>query len=139
MIKFSWKKINDKFGWNAYSVLEYFFLKQGLKIPPYLTRKVPQNVWKYALLPYEQGPCFLINPNIVLERATAPNELYLYFELASKRNYLDYVVRGVKHLPLPLVPQYQMDWVKINPLLIINNGNIYFKYEQEITDYGYKI
>ena len=139
MIKFSWKKINDKLDWNASSVLEYFFLKQGLKLPDYLSRRVPQKVWKYAMYPYEEGPCFMINPNIALERATAPNDLYWYFELASKRNYLDYVIRGVRHLPLPLVPKFQVEWVEINPMLIIDNGNVYFKYEQEITDYGYKI
>jgi len=139
MIKFSWKKINDKLGWNAFSVVEYFFLKRGMKIPAYLGRKVPQKVWKMALEPFPEGTCFIINPDIVLERATAPNELYLYLELASKRNYMDYIVRGVRHLPLPLVPTNLVDWVKINPLLIIENGNVYFKYEQEITDYGYKI
>jgi hypothetical protein len=131
MIKFSWRKINNKFGWNAYCVLEYFFLNQNLPIPPYLCRKIPYKVKKAATGKYIRGPCFLINPNEVLLNAKEPNDLYMYIELASKRNIFDYYIRGIKHLPLILVPEYLIEWVKINPMLEIKNENVYFKYEQE--------
>lgn len=131
MIKFSWKKINDKFGWNAYSVLEYFFLVRGIKIPPYLRQKVPKLVELESRKPATVGPCFILNLDGVLKGATNPNELYLYLELASKRNVFEYLVRGVKHLPLALVPEYQLEWVELNPMLKIENANVYFKYEQE--------
>jgi hypothetical protein len=131
MTKFSWKKINDIFGWNAFSVLEYFFLKQGIPVPPYLNRKIPKIVKGAADCPYIIGSCFLINLDDVLRAAEAPNELYMYIELASKRNVFDYHVRGMRHLPLALVEEYQIEWIEINPLMKIENNNIYFLYEQE--------
>lgn len=135
MIKFSWKKINDKFDWNAYSVLEYFFLNQNLKIPPYLNRKIPERVKKAATGHYESGPCFLVNPNIALQSATDPAYLYNYLELASLRSMFDYKIRGVRTLPEVLIPTYLVEWVKLNPMLEVKNGNVYFKYEQEIKQY----
>ena len=133
MIKFSWKKINNKFDWNAYSVLEYFFLVRGIKVPKYLNRKIPAIVKRAASQGLETGPCFLVNPDIVLQEATAPNELYLYLELASKRNVFDYKIRGVTYLPLVLAEEYQLPWIELNPMMKIENDNIYFKYEQETT------
>ena len=47
------------------------------------------------------------------------------------RNKFDYIIRGVKHLPLAMVPDYLLSWVEINPMLEVKNENIYFKYEQE--------
>jgi hypothetical protein len=131
MKKFSWKKINDKFGWNAYSVLEYFYLKQDIPLPNFLSRKVPEKVRKAAALPYDDGPCFVINLNKVLKGAESPSHLYTYLELASKRNIFDYKIRGIRYLPIILVPEYLHKWVEVNPLLKIENNNIYFKYEQE--------
>jgi hypothetical protein len=131
MIKFSWKKINDKFDWNAPSVLEYFFLIRDLKVPAYLHRKIPKLVKQKAMEGLIAGPCFLINPDAALTGAVAPNDLYMYLELASKRNIFDYTIRKVKHLPLVLVEEYQLQWIEINPMMEIKNNNIYFKYEQE--------
>ena len=131
MIQFSWKKINDKFGWNANSVLEYFFLKQEILPPCYLHRKIPRKVVEYAKLPYPKGACFVKNINDVLMFAKTPQDLYLYLELASKRNVFDYHVRGVLHLPLPLVEEYLIQWVELNPLLKIENEKVYYKYEEQ--------
>lgn len=131
MINFSWKSINDKFGWNAYSVLEYFYLKQGIDVPPFLRKKIPKGVKLAAKEPYSKGACFIIEVDKALKEATDPSYLYVYLELASMRNKFDYIIRGVKHLPLAMVPDYLLSWVEINPMLEVKNENIYFKYEQE--------
>ncbi len=131
MIKFSWKKINDRLDWNAHSVLEYFFLKQNIPMPAYLSRKTPKKVKLAAIEPYLKGPCFIIDIDTVLKEATAPNELYMYLELASKRNIFDYHIRGMKYLPVALAEEYKLPWVEMNPLITIEKNNIYFKYEQE--------
>ena len=131
MIKFSWKGINDKLDWNATNVLEYFFLKQEILPPCYLSKNVPKRVQLQAKKPYESGPCFILNLDDVLKGATAPNDLYLYLELASKRSIFDYHMRRAIYLPLALVEEYQLEWVKINPLLDIKNDKVYFIYEQE--------
>jgi hypothetical protein len=131
MIKFSWKKINDKLDWNAHSVLEYFFLKQEIFPPCYLTRKIPRNVKMAASQPYPSGTCFIKNINEVLKGAKTPHELYMYLELASKRSVFDYRIRSILYLPIPLVEEYQLQWVELNPLLKIENNKVYFKYEEQ--------
>lgn len=123
--------INNKFGWNAYSVLEYFYLKQSIPIPPYLNRKIPEKVKKEALKPYPSGSCYLININEALLNAKNGNDLYVYLELASKRHLFDYLMRGVPYLHISLVPEYLLGWIDNNPLLEIENNKVYFKYEQE--------
>lgn len=139
MIKFSWKKINDKLDWNATSVLEYFFLIRKVKIPAYITRKTPVIVKRAAILPLIPGPCYILNIDSVLRRATTPNELYMYLELASKRNVFDYVMRGVKYLPSALVEKYKIQWIELNSMLEIKDKSIYFRYEQESKQNGNEI
>ena len=129
MIKYSWKKINDKFGWNAQNVLTYFFIQQNIKVPSYL--KVSSIVSKVATQPYIPGPCYLINPDEALLKAPGPNYLYNYIEIASKRNLFDYKIRGVSYLQIELVEEYLLGLVETNPMLTIENSKIYFKYEQE--------
>jgi len=129
MIKFSWKKVNDKLDWNAFSVLDYFFLKQKMLLPSYMPQKIPKKVEKAILQPYPKGTCFIRNIDRVLGNAQNPNDLYMYLELASKRNVFDYNIRGTLYLPLPLVEGYQIQWVELNPLLKIENEKVYFYYE----------
>lgn len=131
MIRFSWKKINDKFGWNAYSVLEYFYLQQEIEIPPFLYRKIPLNVRKQAMYPYIKGPCYLINIDLALQNAIDGLNLYNYIELASKRNVFDYNIRGILYLPTVLAEEYHLSLAEVNPMLEIREDKIYFKYEQE--------
>lgn len=109
------------------NVLEYFYLKQELKVPSHLKkfRKV-----KYeAAKPYPKGPCFILNLDDLLEDNNDLNHIYTYLELASKRNVFDYLMRGVDYLPLALVPEYLLGLIETNPLLEVYNGNVYFKYE----------
>lgn len=131
MIKFSWKKINDKLGWKAISVLEYFYLKQIIPLPKFMSREPYKIVKMAAMQVYPIGSCFILNINEVLKKTNSPNDLYMYLELASKRNVFDYNIRGILHLPIILVEEYKLEWVERNPLLTIENDNIYFKYEQE--------
>jgi len=130
MIKFSWKKINDKLDWKAFDVMNYFFLKHNHKCP-YSDWKIKSKVKKEVEKPYPKGPCFLINSDPLFTNKHSLNDIYLYIELASKRNLFDYQMRGVKSLPLILVPEYLKGIIETNPLITVKNGNIYFKYEQE--------
>ena len=41
MIKFSWKKINNKFDWKGEEVIQYFYEKQGIEFPPFVNKKIP--------------------------------------------------------------------------------------------------
>ena len=130
MIKFSWKKINDKLDWQAFNVLEYFFLKRRIAIPAYLRPTTPQNVVKESILPFPKGECFILNIDEVLRNANDPNNLYQYLELACKRSMFDYKIRGIKYLPLVYVDEHREVWIEANPLLEIVDDRVYFKYEQ---------
>ena len=129
MIKFSWKKINNRFGWNAQQVLQYFYCKRGIKSQFYLGEK-KYNVIREASKPWPEGDCYIINLDEVLRMAQDPNYLYYYLELASKRNLFDYKLRGINYLPIQFVPEYLMGLVDTNPMLEVRDEKIYFKYEQ---------
>lgn len=131
MIKFSWKKINDILHWNAVNVLNYFYLKQGIKPIPYLRYHTSELVKQEVKKPYIPGNCYLLNIDDALRNASDPQHLYIYLELASKRNIFDYRMRGTTTLPIALVPEYQQNWIEYNPMLHIENEKIMFIYEQE--------
>lgn len=129
MIKFSWKKINNRFGWNAQRVIQYFYCKRGIKSQFYLG-ETKYDVIREASKPWPQGDCYIINLDEVLRMAQDPNYLYYYLELASKRSLFDYKMRGISYLPVQFVPEYLMGLVDTNPMLEVKDDKIYFKYEQ---------
>jgi len=130
-IKFSWKRINNMFGWNAINVLQYFYLKQKLDKSVFVqTYKIPYKVKREITKAYPRGPCFMLNLDKVLQEATNPNYLYIYLELASKRNLFDYKMRGINYLPMHFVPEYLLGLVETNPMLEVKDEKLYFKYEQ---------
>lgn len=129
MIKFSWNKINNKFGWVANDVLHYFYLKNGVKTEHFVHKKF--TVLRSVNKPYPSGPCYLINPRGLFTGGHDHLHVYNYLELASKRSLFDYQLRGVRHLPLALVPGCLTGLLQTNPLLEVKDGNVYFKYEQE--------
>ena len=130
MIKYSWKKINNRFEWNPQSVIEYFYCKRNIK-PQFFLRRIPKKkVEIEARKPFPQGECFIVNLDEALRMADSANHLFIYLELASKRNLFDYKLRGVTHLSMQLVPEYLMGVIETNPMLEVKDENLYFKYEQ---------
>ena len=129
MIKFSWRKINNKFGWNAPRVIEYFYAKRAIKSQFYIGAK-HHSVLSEASKPWPKGDCYIINIDEVLRMAQDPTYLYYYLELASKRSLFDYKMRGITYLPIQFVPEYLMGLVETNPMLEVKDDKIYFKYEQ---------
>ena len=53
-----------------------------------------------------------------------------YIQLAARRSYQHYKDLGYKHLDLSYYPDLNLQAIKYNPLLTINNNKIYFKYEE---------
>ena len=53
-----------------------------------------------------------------------------YIQLAARRSYQHYRDLGYKHLDLSYYPDLNLQAIKYNPLLTINNNKIYFKYEE---------
>lgn len=114
MIKFSWKKINDKLDWDMVDVVHYFISIKDECIP----FSIPK------------GACFLLNINFIIHGYGSIPELYLYLELASKRNIFDYNIRGIKYLPLVLAEEYQLEQIRNSELFKVKNENIHFVYEE---------
>lgn len=136
MIKYSWKRINNRFDWKPHEVLQYFYANRQLKIPTFLGRRSPKPI-RLGELNYYKGPCFLINPDDLLNDAKSIHDLYDYIELASRRNIFDYNIRRSIHLPKYLMPEmYDEARIINNPYLSVDDTNVYFKYEQEKTVNG---
>lgn len=61
--------------------------------------------------------------------ATA-DEQCIYLHIASKRNYLVHKLTGKKHIEYVLVKEYELDKLRLNRLLLIEENNINLIYEQ---------
>ncbi len=118
MIKFSWKKINDKLDWDMYLVLCYFIKKNNEPFKP--------------VFPLPDGSCYILNIKGLIDNLNhySISDLYLYLELASKRSIFDYNIRGIKYLPLVLAEEYQLEQIRNSELFKVKNENIHFVYEE---------
>jgi hypothetical protein len=77
------------------------------------------------------GSCYLINPaNLFFDPSTDILFKSQYIQLAARRSYQQYKDLGYKHLDLSYYPDLNLEAIKYNPLLTINNNKIYFKYEE---------
>lgn len=77
-------------------------------------------------------PSFILNIiDLVLNELNGTKtEQLIYLQLLSKRSYIDYAYKGIKHLPIYFC-DYDINKLKHNRLLIIDD-NIKFKYEEII-------
>lgn len=77
------------------------------------------------------GSSYLVNPiGFINDSSTDILHKYQYLLLAAKRDYTLYKLYGVKYLPLAQYSDINCNLIKHNPILKIQNQNIYFKYEE---------
>lgn len=131
MIKYDWEKIKKICEYKEENILMFFFLKRSIRIPTHLGHSVPKKLIDLAILPYPSGDSYILNIDKLLTNATnyTIKDLFIYIKLASERSLFDYKIRGIKSLPLAFVETAELDFVKRNPLLIINDDEIQFIYE----------
>jgi hypothetical protein len=99
----------------------------------WLGRTIPKNAReKYKPIPtVVPGPSFLLNPQeLFLDRTTQIVHKAHYIRLAARRDYLLYKLQQQKYLDLILYPDLNTGIIKQNPLLIISNNKLLFKYEE---------
>jgi len=78
-----------------------------------------------------KGTNFLINPGqFFFDRNTDILFKAQYIELAGRRNYQQYRDLGHTFLDLTYYPDLNINTLKYNPILTIENNKIYFKYEE---------
>lgn len=98
----------------------------------YLKKQIPKNSYaKVKPIRNLIGNSYLINPERLFSDNTT-DILYKsqYIQLAGRRDYSLYKLFKVKHLDLSYFKDIDLDKIKTNPLLLITENKIYFKYEE---------
>ena len=128
MIFFDWKKVQKLSGGKSKNVVRLLaILTYDIKMP-----RKDKNISQF----YNQdisGDSYLLNPREIFKNKLQVNldDMALYIELASRRNYLDYKWYGVKSLPLKYT-EIDRAAIEDNPLLSIDgHDNITFYYEEK--------
>ena len=75
------------------------------------------------------GNSFLLNAGPIFSDTTDIAFKAQYIRLAGRRDYSLYKFYKATYLDLSYFKDIDLDTIKQNPLLNINNNNIYFKYE----------
>ena len=126
MIFFDWKKVQKLSGGKSENVVRIVAIHTyDIRMPR--SNKNISRFYNHNL----SGDSYLLNPREIFKNKLQVtfNNMALYIELASRRNYLDYKWYGVKSLPLKYT-EIDLAVLKENPLLEIDGqDNITFYYE----------
>ena len=126
MIFFDWKKVQKLSGGKSENVVRIVAIyTYNIRMPR--NNKNISRFYNHNL----SGDSYLLNPREIFKNKLQVtfNNMALYIELASRRNYLDYKWYGVKSLPLKYT-EIDLAVLKENPLLEIDGqDNITFYYE----------
>jgi hypothetical protein len=114
------------------SLHDYNYLVEALYLF-YKGKTIPRSLRsKYKpLKTMRKGSSFLINPESLFSDKSVDN-IYKaqYIKLAGRRDYINFKINGDKSLHLSLYPDVNLLAIKTNPLLLISNNKLYFKYEE---------
>lgn len=77
------------------------------------------------------GSGYLINPEAFFSSTTDVLFKAQYLKLAGRRDYGEFKTLGISYLDLTYFSDLNIEAVKSNPLLKIENNKIYFKLEKE--------
>ena len=128
MIFFDWKKVQKLSGGKSKNVVRILtILTYDIKMP-----RKDKNISQF----YNQdisGDSYLLNPREIFKNKlqVTLDDMALYIELASLRNYLDYKWYGVNSLPLKYT-KIDRKLLEENPLLEVDGqDNITFYYEEK--------
>lgn len=133
MIRYNWELIKKHTNNDISRILKYFNNIYVLKDAQYnflINNKWAVNIHNSK----EPKPCFLLNVDALMINAenALPNEQYVYLDLASRRDFFTYMnSKGrVTYLPTwKIEGVYDINKLKTNRLLMIENNNIYFIHE----------
>jgi len=128
LIFFDWKKVQKLSGGKSVNVVRILAIHTyNIRMPR--SNKNISRFYNHNL----SGDSYLINPREIFKNTAQVtfNNMALYIELASLRNYLDYKWYGVKTLPLKYT-EIDRAAIEDNPLLSIDGqDNITFYYEEK--------
>tara|TARA_Y100001947_G_scaffold124827_1_gene109382 strand:+ start:644 stop:1042 length:399 start_codon:yes stop_codon:yes gene_type:complete len=128
LIFFDWKKVQKLSGGKSENVVRILAIHTyNIRMPR--KNKNMSRFYNHNL----SGDSYLLNPREIFKNKLQVtfNNMALYIELASLRNYLDYKWYGVKSLPLKYT-EIDRASLEANPLLSIDGqDNITFYYEEK--------
>jgi hypothetical protein len=128
LIFFDWKKVQKLSGGKSENVVRILAIHTyNIRMPR--KNKNISRFYNHNL----SGDSYLLNPREIFKNKLQVtfNNMALYIELASLRNYLDYKWYGVKSLPLKYT-EIDRAAIEDNPLLSIDGqDNITFYYEEK--------
>ena len=128
MLFFDWNKVLELSGGKPKKIVALLIIHTyKLKVP-----KRKKNLSRFFGKNLE-GDSFLLNPKQLLENKLKIGfeDIALYLELASQRNYLDYKWQGIKTLPLRYT-EINREAIEDHPLLELDDqDNITFYYEEK--------
>lgn len=122
---FNIKLLEEQSGTNLeklVALLRYHYNK--VTVAPYRAKYKPSRTSLH-------GSSFLLNPEPLLSN-TLLNTTHVaqYIQLAGRRDYLMYKLLNQTHLDITYFPDLNLDAIKYNPLLIVSNQLIKFKFEE---------
>jgi len=134
MLRLNWEKLKKETKGDMKLICKY--LSNAFLQDQSLPNSLVKNKWMYALyyLHANDKQNFIIDIDSFLlnyESAT-DNERYVYLDLLSKRSMFTYLNTKKKVTFLPIwrvVADYDIDKLKTNRLLVIDEHNVYFVYE----------
>jgi hypothetical protein len=128
LIFFDWKKVQKLSGGKSENVVRILAIHTyNIRMPR--KNKNISRFYNHNL----SGDSYLLNPREIFKNKLQVtfNNMALYIELASLRNYLDYKWYGVKSLPLKYT-EIDRKLLDENPLLEVDGqDNITFYYEEK--------
>ena len=126
MLFYDWKKMFEASEGNPLALFVIFKMLVNEEIP----RNKYDDIYKYAGKHFN-GQSFLIHPDVLLYNAYKYEyrEIAQYLAVASMRPYADYLVTGETSLDL-LQCEIEQEFFEDNSLLRIEDGKVYFLYEE---------
>lgn len=129
MIFYDWLKVRKVAGDSAYQIInamKSIVLKKNKEMPRYKDK-----VYEYYCSNLE-GTSFMLNADTLLkeQKRWTAKEVAQYIQVASYRSFSDYKITGNLRLKTYLCP-LPLDTISKNRLLIIDNDEIIFVYEED--------
>ena len=121
LIKFNWTELLKAYSYDCIvtlKILENICLYKTMRFNPIIIKAINS-----------VPDCWLLDRYEFHSLNATEQQKCIYLHIATRRNWMDYVEFGTTSVPLYVVEDmYNIDTLRTNPLLTINDDNIDLKY-----------
>lgn len=131
VIRYNWELLKKTTNNDVHMMLEFFNNVYVKKTENYFYL----NSWAAQLVKdfRNNAPQYILNIAGLIEASNnvTNSEIFVYLDLASKRNYFSYINSRNKknYTPIWAIDEYSVEQLKMNRLLTFDDNNIYLLYE----------